>query len=129
MQKEIYEISTQYMRDLKKLLQEGKISKYDIAHASFRKNNSYWIIKSKDPIKLTITYLNGDVITLPTYNDLMKRVKMANEDYKPARRKFIKRYYKVINAFHKHRSRLKKKANTIANSLTPEQVRRLVQKI
>ena len=125
MQKEIYEISSQYMKDLKKLLKEKKISKYDIAHASFRKNNSYWIIKDVDKIKLTIVYLNGDTFTLPTYNDLMKRVKMANEDYKPARRKFISRYYKVINAFHKHRARFKNKKNSIANKLTPEQVKAL----
>ena len=128
MQNEIYELSTEYMKDLKKLLKKGKISKYRIAHASFRKNNSHWIIKSKDKIKLTITYLNGDVIKLPTYNELMKRVKWANDDYKPARRKFIAKYYKVINAFHKHRARLKNKTNSIANALTPEQVRKLAQK-
>ena len=130
MQNENYAITSQYLKDLKTLLdnKSEEVTKYDIAHASFRKNNSHWIIKSKDTVKLTITYLNGDVITLPTYNELMKRVKWANDDYKPARRKFIARYYKIINAFHKHRARLKKKTNSIANALTPEQVRKLVQK-
>ena len=45
MKKEIYEISSQYMRDLKKLLDNKEISQYDIAHQSFRKNNAEWIIK------------------------------------------------------------------------------------
>jgi len=129
MKEKNYEISAQYMRDLKKLLEKKKISKYDIAHASFRKNNAYWIIKSVNKIDLTITYLNGDVKKLPTYNDLMKRVKMANEDYKPARRKFIDRYYKVINALTRHKARFKKKKNTIANALTPEQVKKLASQI
>ena len=129
MKEKNYEISAQYMRDLKKLLEKKKISKYDIAHASFRKNNAYWIIKSVNKIDLTITYLSGDVKKLPTYNDLMKRVKMANEDYKPARRKFIDRYYKVINALTRHKARFKKKKNTIANALSPEQVKKLASQI
>ena len=35
------------------------------------------IIKSVDKIDFKITYLNGDVRQLSTYNDLMKRIKMA----------------------------------------------------
>ena len=54
MKEKNYEISAQYMRDLKKLLEKKKISKYDIAHASFRKNNAYWIIKSVNKIDLKI---------------------------------------------------------------------------
>ena len=129
MKEKNYEIPAQYMRDLKKLLEKKKISKYDIGLASFRKNNAYWIIKSVNKIDLTITYLSGDVKKLPTYNDLMKRVKMANEDYKPARRKFIDRYYKVINALTRHKARFKKKKNTIANALSPEQVKKLASQI
>ena len=113
MKKEIYEISTQYMRDLKKLLDKKEISQYDIAHQSFRKNNADWIIKHVNKAKLTITYLNGDVRTLPTYNELMRRVSWGNNSYKSARRKFIKRYYKVINAFTKHRAKFK--TNTLGN--------------
>ena len=129
MKEKNYEISAQYMRDLKKLLEKKKISKYDIAHASFRKNNAHWIIKSVNRVDLTVTYLNGDVLQLPTYPELIRRVKMANEDYKPARRKFIARYYKVINALTRHRARFKRAKNTIANALTPEQVKTLASKI
>ena len=128
MKKEIYEISSQYMRDLKKLLDNKEISKYDIAHASFRKNNACWIIKDTSKIKLSITYLNGDTKIFPTYNELIRRVKMANEDYKPARRKHIKKYYKVIHALTKHRARFNNN-NTIANSLNPEQIRLLASQI
>ena len=116
------------MRDLKKLLIKKKISKYDIAHASFRKNNAYMIIKSVDKIDFKITYLNGDVRQLSTYNDLMKRIKMANEDYKPLRRKFIKKYYKIVNAFTKHRAKLRNN-NVIVNILEPKQVRLLASQI
>ena len=125
MKKEIYEISSQYMRDLKKLLDNKEISQYDIAHQSFRKNNADWIITNVNKAKLTITYLNGDVRVLPTYTELMKRVSWGNSSYKSARRKFIKKYYKIVNAFTKHRARFKK--NTIANKLSPEQVRLLAQ--
>ena len=123
MKKEIYEISSQYMRDLKKLLDNKEISQYDIAHKSFRKNNAEWIIKYVNKAKLTITYLNGDVRVLPTYNDLMKIVNWSNSDYKSARRKFIKRYYKIVNAFTKHRNRFKR--NTLASKLNPQQIRQL----
>ena len=125
MKKEIYEISSQYMRDLKKQLDNNEISKYDIAHKSFRKNNADWIITNVNKAKLTITYLNGDTRVLPTYTELMKRVGWGNDSYRSARRKFIKRYYKIVNTFTKHRARFKK--NTIANKLSSEQVRLLTQ--
>jgi len=127
MKKEIYEISSQYMRDLKKLLDNKEISQYDIAHQSFRKNNADWIIKHVNKAKLTITYLNGTTRVLPTYNDLMRRVSWSNNDYKSARRKFIKRYYKIVNAFTKHRNRFKR--NTLANKLSPEQIKQLALQI
>ena len=123
MKKEIYEISSQYMRDLKKLLDKKQISQYDIAHQSFRKNNAEWIIKHVNKAKLTITYLNGTTRVLPTYTELMNRVSWSNNDYKSARRKFIKRYYKIVNAFTKHRNRFKR--NTLASKLNPQQIRQL----
>ena len=79
MKKEIYEITTSYMRDLKKLLKNNKISPYDIAHASFRKNNAYWIIKKVDKRDLIITYLCGDTKKFPSYIKLMNEVKRVNE--------------------------------------------------
>lgn len=127
MKKEIYEISSEYMRDLKKLLDNKKISQYDIAHKSFRKNNADWIIKHVNKAKLKITYLNGDTRTLPTYNELMRRVSWSNNDYKSARRKFIARYYKIVNAFTKHKNRFKR--NTIASKLNPQQIRKLASQI
>ena len=129
MKKEIYEISSQYMRDLKKLVDNKEISKYDIAHASFRKNNACWIIKDINKIKLSITYLNGTTKVFPTYNELMRRMKMANEDYRPARRKHIKKYYRVIHALTRHRARFNNNNNTIANRLNPEQIKALASQV
>ena len=77
--------------------------------------------------KLTITYLNGDVRVLPTYNELMRRVSWSNNDYKSARRRFIKRYYRIVNAFTKHKNRFKR--NTIANKLNPQQIKQLASQI
>ena len=127
MKKEIYEISSEYMRDLKKLLDKKKISQYDIAHASFRKNNAHWIIKYVNKVDLKITYLDGTTRVLPTYNELMKRVSWSNNDYKLARRRFIKKYYKIVNAFTKHRNRFKR--NTIASKLNPQQIKQLASQI
>ena len=132
MKKEIYEITTEYMRDLKKLLKNNKISPYDIAHASFRKNNAYWIIKSVNKNDFIITYLCGDVKKFPCYTSLMKEVRRVNAEYKHLRRKYIKKYYKIVNTFTKHRiemSRKRKSKSTIADRLTPEQVKTLASKI
>ena len=132
MKKESYEITSSYMKDLKKLLKNKQVSPYDIAHASFRKNNAYWIIKSVNKKDLTITYLNGDIKEFEQRKELIKRVRMANEDYKPLRRKFIARYYKIINAFTKHRAEIRgrrKSTNTIADRLTPEEIKLLAQNI
>jgi len=127
MKKEIYEITSKYMKDLKKQLDNKEISQYDIAHKSFRKNNADWIIKHVNKAKLTITYLNGTTRVLPTYTDLMKRVGWGNNSYKSARRKFIKKYYKIVHAFTKHKARFKK--NTIANKLDSKQVKALEKQI
>ena len=127
MKKEIYEITSQYMKDLKKQLDNREISQYDIAHKSFRKNNADWIIKHVNKAKLKITYLNGDTRTLPTYNELMRRVGWANNSYKSARRKYIARYYKIVNAFTKHKNRFKR--NTLANRFNPKQIKQLASQI
>jgi hypothetical protein len=123
MQKEIYEISSKYMKDLKKQLDNRKISPYDIAHKSFRKNNAAWIIKHVDKAKLKITYLNGDIRKEPTYSKLMKRISWCNGIYKSSRRKYIKRYYKIVNAFTKHRAQLK--SNTLANCVKSFNIKQL----
>ena len=125
MKEEIYEISLQYMKDLKKQFKNKEISSYYIAHKAFRRRYSYWIIKEYDKMELTITYLNGDVRTFTpnTYSEFIKRIKMSNEDYKPKRKKYIKRYFKVINTLTKHRNKFKR--NIIANSFNPQQIKQL----
>tara|TARA_R100000742_G_C4262084_1_gene79891 strand:- start:151 stop:543 length:393 start_codon:yes stop_codon:yes gene_type:complete len=129
--KEPYEITSAYLKDLKKLIdsKSSEISKYDIAHASFRKNNAHWIIKYKDAKTLKIQYLNGKERIFSTYNEFIKRVNMSNEDYKPQRRKYITRYYKIVNAFTKHRAKFKKTYKSIANRLNPEQIKALASQI
>ena len=101
MKKEKYELSSQYMKDLKKLLKARKSTPYDIAHASFRKNNAYWIIKNFDKRSLEITYLNEDKKYFLSYNDLMEEIETVNREYKNSRKKHIKRYYDVIKEFGK----------------------------
>ena len=115
------------MRDLKKQFDNNEISEYDIIHKLFRQNNNEWIIKHVNKISLTITYLNGDIRVLPTYNELMKRVKWANDDYKPKRKRFIKEHIKTIHAFINGRTKLKN--NTIANIVDYQQVKELKQQI
>ena len=57
----------------------------------------------------------------------MKEIKIVNTEYKPLRRRFINKYYKIINALTKHRANRNKQI--ISNTLTPEQVRMLAQAI
>tara|TARA_R110001599_G_C11901004_1_gene626316 strand:+ start:251 stop:637 length:387 start_codon:yes stop_codon:yes gene_type:complete len=115
MQKEIVDIqSMEYVKNLKKQLFNNEISKYDIAHKMFRRDNADWIITSVNKAKLKITYLNGDVRTLPTYNELVKRIKWSSaEFYKRKRRQYIKEYYKKINALTKLKAKLK--TNTLGS--------------
>ena len=115
MQKEIVDIkSMEYVKNLKKQLFNNEISKYDIAHKMFRRDNADWIITSVNKAKLKITYLNGDVRTLPTYNALVKRIKWSSaEFYKRKRRQYIKEYYKKINALTKLKAKLK--TNTLGS--------------
>ena len=133
MKKEIYEISSKYMRDLKKLLKDKKISKYDIAHASFRKNNADCVITHVDKSSLTLTFLdNSTHVPFKSYKEFMKEISMWSKFYKEERRNHIARYYKIVNAFTKHRAEMRRKMkskNTIADRLTPEQVKTLASKI
>ena len=136
MKKEIYELSSSYMNDLKKLLKVKKISQYDIAHASFRKNHAHWIIKSVDKTNYIITYLCGDTKQFTSYFKLMNEVRLVNSEYKAKRRKYITKYYNVINAFTRHRTKLRNrfktstyKVKSLANRLTPEVVKQLVNNI
>ena len=130
MKKEIYEISSSYMRDLKKMLNNKKISPYDIAHASIRKNNAHWIIQGVDKRSLEITYLCGDTKQFSSYNKLMKEVNIVNAEYKKERKKHLKKYYKIIHTFTKHRKEMKERTkNTISNILNPEKIRLLAQQL
>ena len=115
MKKEIVDIqSMEYVKKLKQQLFNNEISRYDIAHKMFRRANADWIIKHVDKAKLTITYLNGVTRKLPTYNELMKRVRWSSADhYKAKRREYIKKYYRVINALTKHKAKFK--TNTLGN--------------
>ena len=113
MKKEKYELSSQYMKDLKKLLKARKSTPYDIAHASFRKNNAYWIIKNFDKRSLEITYLNEDKKYFPNYNDLMKEIETVNKDYKNSRKKHIKRYYDIVHRFTEHRRNIKERKDPL----------------
>tara|TARA_R100001244_G_C5084724_1_gene114873 strand:+ start:113 stop:523 length:411 start_codon:yes stop_codon:yes gene_type:complete len=136
MKKEKYELSSQYMKDLKKLLKARKITPYDIAHKSFRKKCAHWIIKNFDKRSLEITYLNGDKKYFPNYNDLMKEIETVNKEYKNSRKKHIKRYYDIVHRFTEHRRNIKERKiarnntrNTLANTLTYEQVKLLASQI
>ena len=136
MKKEKYELSSRYMRDLKRLLKAKKSTPYDIAHASFRKNNAHWIIKNFDKRSLEITYLNEDKKYFPNYNDLMNEIETVNKEYKSSRKKHIKRYYDIVHRFTEHRRKMRERKrarnntrNTLANTLTPEQVKLLASQI
>ena len=115
MKKEIVDIqSMEYVKKLKQQLFNNEISKYDIAHKMFRRDNADWIITHVDKAKLKITYLNGDVRVLPTYSELMKRINWSSAKfYKRKRRQYIKEYYKTINRITKLKAQLR--TNTLGN--------------
>ena len=94
------ELTDNYINKLKTLLRMKKITSYDVAHASFRKANQHCIISSVDKTELVITYLNGDTKKFLSFNKLMSEVQIVNKWYKSARRKYIKRYYKVITKWN-----------------------------
>jgi len=128
MPKEILDIqSLDYVKKLKKQLLNKEISQYDIAHKMFRRKNADWIITHVNKAKLSVSYLNGRTRIEPTYIDLMKRIGWCNGIYKSKRRKYIKRYYKIVNAFTKHRNKFK--SNALANRLNPQQIKQLASQI
>ena len=77
MRKEKYQLSSQYMKDLKKLLKTREATPYDIAHASFRKNNADLIIKNYNKTNLIIKYLDGTSQKFQTYSEFMKMIKKS----------------------------------------------------
>ena len=132
MKKNKYE-DPQYMSDLKKLLKARKISPYDMAHESFRKNNSYWIINAVDYKNLTITYLNNDQKCFSSYQSLVEEVNIVNKSYPKNRRKYTKRYFRVVTKLLKHKNALKNKIKTssksLINRLTPKQIKDLANSL
>lgn len=101
------ELTDDYIKKLKTLLRMKKITSYDVAHASFRKANSFNIINSANKKELCITFLNGDVKKFSTYSALMKEINIINSFYKKSRRKYIKRYYKVIEKWNNRKNTVK----------------------
>ena len=130
MGKENYKISREYLKDLQKCLKQGVkgVTRYKIAHASYEKCNAHLIINRVNKIDLTIKYLDGTVQKFPTYNELIKMTKNLNDLYPKNRKSHINRYFKVINAFTKHRAE-KRRKNIKSNTLTPEQIKLLANQI
>jgi len=106
-----FELTDDYIKKLKTLLRMKKITSYDVAHASFRKANQHCIISSTDKRELCITFLNGDVKKFSTYTALMKEINAINSWYKTSRRKYIKRYYKVIDKWNNRHKNVKPTEN------------------
>ena len=130
MKEENYKISKEYLKDLQKCLKQGVkgVTRYKIAHASYEKSNAHLIIKKVNKIDLTIKYLDGTIQKFPTYNELMRMTKNLNELYPKNRKAHISRYFKIINAFTKHRAE-KRRKNLKSNTLTPAQIRLLATQI
>ena len=105
------ELSDDYIKKLKTLLRMKKITSYDVAHASFRKANQHCIISSTDKRELCITFINGEVKRFSTYTALMNEVEAINTWYKKSRRKYIKRYYKVIEKWNNRHKNAKPTEN------------------
>tara|TARA_R100000234_G_scaffold69696_1_gene42777 strand:- start:3 stop:392 length:390 start_codon:yes stop_codon:yes gene_type:complete len=127
---ENYKISSEYLKDLQKCLKQGVkgVTRYQIAHASYEKSNAHLIIKKVNKIDLVIKYLDGTQQKFPTYNELMKMTKNLNELYPKNRKAHISRYFKIINAFTRHRAeRRKRKAES--NTFSPEQIKLLASQI
>ena len=107
------ELTDDYINKLKTLLRMKKITSYDVAHASFRKANQHCIISSTDKRELCITFINGDKKKFSTYTALMNEVEAINTWYKKARRKYIKRYYKVIEKWNNRKDNYTPSENKI----------------
>ena len=127
---ENYKISSEYLKDLQKCLKQGVkgVTRYQIAHASYEKSNAHLIIKKVNKIDLVIKYLDGTEQKFPTYNELMKMTKNLNELYPKNRKAHISRYFKIINAFTRHRAE-RRKRKTESNTFSPEQIKLLASQI
>lgn len=113
------QLTDEYIKKLKKLLQMKKISSYEVAHASYRKAYSYSIIDSTDKRELTITFINGDTREFKSFNKFMNEIKKINESYKVSRRKYINRYYNVIGKWNSRRRN---------NNSTDNKLQKLIEK-
>jgi len=127
---ENYKISSEYLKDLQKCLKQGVkgVTRYKIAQASYERSNAHLIIKKLNKIDLTIKYLDGTEQKFPTYNELMRMTKNLNDLYPKNRKAHINRYFKIINAFTKHRAE-RKRRKAKSNTLTPEQIKLLASQI
>jgi hypothetical protein len=127
MEHKIYELSSQYMKDLKTLLKAKKIKPYDMAHASFRKNNSHWIIKKVDKYEKIIEYLNGDRRKFEDEKTFKERIIISNEDYPKSKKKYIKRYFRIIKEWYNRKKAKKYKKNSIISRINPNQIKQLLK--
>ena len=107
------ELTDDYINKLKTLLRMKKITSYDVAHASFRKANQHTLISSTDKRELCITFINGEVKRFSSYNALMKEINALNSWYKTGRRKYIKRYYRVIEKWNNRKDNYTPSENKI----------------
>lgn len=99
-----------------------KITSYDVAHASFRKANKHCIISCTDKRELCITFINGDTKKFSTYTALMNEVDAVNTWYKKSRRKYIKRYYKVIEKWNNRHKKSAPSQNKLQELIEKYQV-------
>tara|TARA_R100000458_G_C8263623_1_gene238898 strand:- start:106 stop:465 length:360 start_codon:yes stop_codon:yes gene_type:complete len=104
------ELTSNYLKKLKKQLVNRKITPYDLAHASFRKNNADVIIKDVNRKELIITFLDGskEQFKKSRIKAFFKYIENLNHCYYVSRKSYINRYFKVVNAFRKHRAKNKK---------------------
>ena len=109
------EISSQYLKQLHKQMKQRQATPYDMAHASFRKNNADCIIKSVDYKNLVITFLDGttEKFKKSKYKLFQKYKSNLNFSYKVFKKAYIKRYFAVVNKFNKRH-----KKNTIGSIMS-----------
>lgn len=132
------ELTTQHLKNLKELLKAKKIKPYDLAHASFRKNNAHAIISKVDKYERIIEYLDGAVYKYASDEEGLKQFKNRIEDtnkwYYISKRKYINRYFQVVKKWIKHRKEMsvrmrKKKNNSLKDRLSPENVEKLLKSL
>ena len=100
-----FELTSDYLIQIKHLIKTRQKTPYDLAHASFRKNNADVIIKHVDRKNLVIKFLDGSVEQFkPTRKKLFyKYIDNLNYLYTVARKAYISRYFDIINKYnHRH---------------------------